>query len=394
MLDGLGVISKAAFRKASEQASWPSGGAYGFPAIVPGAGHGIPLLSEGFTTVPEREDYASLYSRVGKMAGQQTGIRHSGHLLCQGMYNNLDRLIGCAMGYENPNDPGATYKGSPESGGGKYTHIYELDDILSEQDWDSPAERLASGAGGGGTWVAADDKVRFGNVVIYKGLTSSGEWCFYPVMFDKMIISGNFDRVTVRFDGPAYDHERATSTYGHASWTMASDETHLILPDSEFYIGTVDGTTLTWQEMGITGFELVLENGLEFEPDTKSGLYIPEPRRGNFRQVYGGFDFSRYENDDLISRLNDDDEMKAWIKFSSGSYKFNIYLPSFHFKTMDYSIGGPGIIRPKHTFECHVPDSDPFTGDADYLNIELKKIKEFWVAIKNDYSSNFLTEEA
>jgi hypothetical protein len=357
----------------------------------PGAGHALPLIDEGLTSRNEREEYATLYARTAKQAGQLVGYRHQGSMTLQGMYNNLDRVIGCAMGFENPNDSGATYKGSPElAASGKYAHLYELDDVLSEEDYAS-AERNASGAGGG-TWTSADDKVRFGTLAILKEVS---EWGFAPVMFNRMVITATWQRVTIRFDVVAFDHDRvAVGTLGSSSWALADNETHLIMPDAEFKIGSVDGTSLAWQEMGISRFELVLENQLVMEADTQSGLYIREPVRGGMRTVNGGFDFVRYDSDALIDEFDDNTEMKAWLKFSNGDYKFNIYLPSFYIDQPNYNVAGPGVIKPKHRFTAHKPSTLPFDSDADLLNIDPKKDGEFMICVHNDYSSNFLTEEA
>jgi len=391
MASSIGVKSQAFFRPWARTASWPASGCSWPITTGMTALDILRLIDESFTTQIMRDDFATLAAMAGKHAGAMTAKVFSGSVTVRADYYCSYASLLSAMGFENPNDSGATYHGSPEYSGGVYYHLLELDENLCEEDWTS-AERLPSGSGGG-TYLSTYDKVRFGSLVIDKGIA---DWCYAPLLWDKMILSFDLNSCTMRFDGQAQDHDRGNgSTYGPGGvggYSLADLGPVLNMIDAEFKIGTVDGTTLTWQEIGITKFELVLERGLDFSQDTASGLYIMEPQISSHRRVYGGFDCARYSNDNLIDQLDNDKEMKAWIKFTSGTHKFNIYLPSFYLKTVDYSVKGPTVLKPSHQFECHKPASDPFSGDADYLNMQLKKNNEFHVVVSNVNDLNFLTD--
>lgn len=384
MPSSVGVLSKAAFRKWGKQTSWPTAGAT-FPVTNPAAGHGIPILSESFTSEFERDAIDTLYAKAGRYAGQIVTKMHRGNIICQGMYNNFGQLLACGMGYECPNDYGSSYHGSPEISSGKYIHIYELDEILAEDDWAS-AERLPSGSGGG-TWTSADDKVRFGSLVFDKQVSS---WVFAPVMWDKMIIQANFGRVTIQFEGLAQDHERSAVNYASTNWTLATDKTRLLMSNVTFSIGSLDGTTLSYAARGITDFELILERGLSADQDTASTVYIKEPQINQARKIYGSFNLSRYDNDGYLDTIDADKPCRALLAFASGSYKFHIYMPNMTIKTPDHTTKGSSILRPKYNFELAKPASDPWSTPSDYGNIQLIKLNEFWVLTKNDDATNWL----
>jgi hypothetical protein len=366
------------------QSSWPTAGVT-FPVTNAGALHAIPLISESFISEFERDVIDTLYNKAGRSNGQITAKYHRGGILCQAMYNNLGQLLVCAMGYECPNDSGSSYHGSPEVSSGKYIHIYELDEILAEEDWSS-TERLASGAGGG-TYVAADDKIRFGSLFFDKQVSS---WVFTPVMWDKMIIQANFGRVTIAFEGLAQGHARSDSAYPSTGWTMATDKSRLLMANATFSIGSLDGSTLPYAARGITDFELILERGLSADQDTASTVYIKEPQINQSRKVSGTFSLARYQDDAYLAAIDADKPCRALLSFASGSYKFQIYMPNMTIKTPDHGLKGPGIVRPKYAFELAKPASDPWSTPSDYANIQLKKLNEFWILAKNDDAANWL----
>jgi len=378
----VGVRTKAAFRKWGKQEIWETPD---WPVTAPGAGHAIPLLSESFTADHTRDAVNTLYLRGARNAGQVTNRIHRGALVLQGMFNNFGQLLTCAMGFENPNDPGATYHGSPESSGGKYIHLYELDDTLAEEDWSS-TERLPSGSGGG-TYTADDDKIRFGSLILHK----YSYHAFAPVMFDKMIFQSNWERTQLQLEGIARDSNREDS-YTSANWTMASDESRLLLPSAIFVLSDVSEAMMIETPQAITDFELIMERGLSYDYDTLSGIYVREPQVNQGRKVYGSFTLSRYALDTILDMHDWDAECKAYLMFTgaTGTLKFTIMMPSMRLIKPDYSIKGPQILRPKIQFELAKPLVDPWAGNSDYAHIVQKKLGEFWIVVKNDDPTNWL----
>ncbi|NLI41977.1 MAG: hypothetical protein GX421_12520 [Caldisericales bacterium] len=378
----VGVRAKAAFRKWGKQDSWelPS-----WPVSSPGAGHAIPLLSESFTAEHTRDSVNTIYNRAARTAGQIVQRIQRGAIEVQGMYNNLGQLLTCAMGFENPNDPGATYFGSPETSSGKYIHLYELDDALAEEDWSS-SERLPSGSGGG-TYSADDDKIRCGSLVLHKGI----DHAYAPLMWDKMSFQANFESVKLRLEGMAMDVDREND-YSNEDWTLATAENRLLLSDAAFILGDVAGAMLLPTAQALTDFELVMERGLVADYDTQGASYMREPQINQGRKCYGSFSLSRYALDTILNMHDWDASCKAYLMFTSalGTYRFIIYMPNMTLIQPDYGIKGPGVIRPKIQFELAKPASDPWAASSEYGHILQKKLGEFWIVVKNDDPTNWL----
>lgn len=376
----VGVLSKAAFLKGGKQSSWAQPD---WPITAPGAGHAIPLLSETFTPDHTRDSVNTLYGRASRTAGQIVQRIHRGSIMVQGMYNNLGQLLTSALGFENPNDSGASYHGSPELSAGKYIHLYELDDQLCEEDWSS-SERLPSGSGGG-TYTSSDDKVRAGSLFISK----YSDHCFSPLMWDKWVFQANFDRVQMQFDGMAMDTDR--DDYSSENWTLATNEQRLRLSDAIFYFGDVAGSMMPMAMQGMTEFELIMERGLAADYDTLGATYLREPQINQGRKCYGSFSLSRYQLDTLLDIHDWDAPCQSYLLFTAtGGYRFIIWMPNLVLKVPDYSIKSPGVLRPKLQFELAKPDSDPWAGSSYYGNILQKKLGEFWIVVHNDDATNWL----
>lgn len=386
MASSVGTLAKAALMKEPKDSSYP----YSPAANFLNGSHQIPILNEGLSETVSKQVDESLLGKSGLQRADLIGRRVAGPISCQGCYNGLTRLIVLAMGFENPNDPGATYHGSPESmGGGYYKHVFECDEHMSRQVWQAGDERYPSGAGGG-TWTASDQKVRSFTLGIAKQIS---DWRFRSVMVQKMSIKIAPSRITFDFDVVGYDV--ALGDYNSTNWTpiSGSAEANLLFQDLEVKIGTFDGTTLPWQTIGIAEAELVLENNLQVdEQTTVSGLYIEEPERDGQRKVTGSFKFLRYKDNNLLARLNANDVMKMWFKFTSGNYVFGIYFPRFTFDEITAPVSGPGMVNVDHKFTCErLGDyTDPFS--SEWSNIELLKKNEMVIMIVNLFSYNVLTE--
>ncbi len=269
MSEGKGILTKAGFWKDPQTSSYPYIG-WTFPLAN---SHGVPIMSEGITREKETEEDATLQGRAGLKKSDTVGISVSGPIDLQAKYMSIGRLICMAMGFENPNDPGATYHGSPEAVGTKYKHVIELDEELATQGWLLNEERLPSGSGGG-TWTASDQKVRRGLIGIAKQIS---DWLVYSAMVQKMTIKITANRININFEFIGYNQARVDAQ--SSNWDLPTYQTNIIWPDLEVKIGSVDGTTYAWAEIGIKEATIELNNNLDVVRDTQSGLYITEPSR-------------------------------------------------------------------------------------------------------------------
>lgn len=371
---GLGTLVTAAYLKDAEDSTFPQTN-HADDAL--GASDAIPILSETMTYDTQKENDAVLQAKAGLRSCDEVGKRVQGGITVQARYNDIGRLICAAMGWENPNTAGATYHGSPETVTAKSKHVIELDDILHRQTWTLDGDRLPSGQGGG-TWDGVAQKVRTGNLIIAKQVT---DWKFNSVAIDKMSVKIDPSRVALEFSMIGYNHSRGA--YNHAAFTFSTDQTNVIWPQLVF--------TLSGSAVGITKAEINLDNHLEAEADTASGLYIKEPMRGAMRDVTFGFDLARYESDTRLDDLDIGTERYASFVFTSGTYVLGFYFSAFKFEKIDAPVPGSGIIKMSHQCRAYRPASDQFS--AQWSNISLKKNNEMVCMMMNDHSSNYLLTE-
>lgn len=106
--------------------------------------------------------------------------------------------------------------------------------------------------------------------------------------------------------------------------------------------------------MKIDSFELAINNNL-IEPtwstpctDHTNPLLTLESIRNGFREVSLAIILPRYQSDQVFTWLNNDTALQCDLKFTSGSYEFNILLPNI--KIMGdptAQIGGAELIKPE-----------------------------------------------
>ncbi len=375
MPTGLGVTSKAAFKKDPKQSTYPKTD-WGVNDIT--TGDQIPFLSESITNDMEKEFDETIQGSAGRKQANTVAKNTQGGLVLQARYNNIGRLIAMAMGFENPNDPGSTYHGSPETVSGKYKHVLELDNNLHRECWLAGEERYPSGSGGG-TWLAGDQKVRSGVLAFKKDVS---DWKHHSTMVNKMVIKGNMRTVQIEFEMIGYSTGKGS--FNSANWTLLTDQRNVILPGGVLTFN-LSGTTY-----GISEYEIALENNLIAERDTASGYFIKEPVRNAKRQITFGFNFLRYETDSLLTDFVSDTERYCSFKHVSSSYALGFYFSAFKFEKVNAPIGGSGVIRMDHSCIPYIPSSDQFA--SEWSNIALKKNAEMVCMIINDNSNNYFNE--
>jgi len=371
MSDGLGAVAKAAILHDPQGSDYPK---TDWAADALGAGHGLPFVSEGVAKKPRTQTQPILAGKAGYRAADLLGYDVGGNLIVPARYNDIGLLIACAMGYENPNDPGETYHGSPDTVTGKYLHVFELDDNLHTEAWAS-AERLASGSGGG-TWDSDDKKVRRFLLAFAKGVSDHR---FYSNMVNRMSIDIQPNQIQFEFDLLSYNGAR--SDYSSSTWTYSTDRRNVIFPNVVF--------SLSGTEYGFASARIELVNNLDAPLTTASGLYKSEPRRNGFRQVTLSWNDPVYSSDDRIDDMETPTERYISIVASSSTYKLGFYFSSVKILDVQSPISSPEILKMDHQAQAFIPSSDQFSDQ--WGNVSLIQDKEMVVALQNDYSSNYLT---
>jgi hypothetical protein len=371
MSDGLGALSKGAILHDPQDSAYPK---TDWADDALGAGHGFPFISEGVAKKPRTQTQPTLEGKAGFRAADLVGYDVAGNLIVPARYNDIGLLIACAMGYENPNDAGATYHGSPETVGGKYVHLFELDDTLHTAAWAS-GERLPSGSGGG-TWDANDLKVRRFLLAFAKGVSDHR---FFSCMVNKMTLDIQPTQIQFEFELLSYNGSRGS--YNSANWTYSTDRRNVIFPDIVF---SLSGTTY-----GFASARIELSNNLDAPRTTASGLYASEPRRNGVRSVTLGWNDPVYSSDSRINDMEAGTERYISIVASSGSYKLGLYFSAVKILDVQAPIASAEIIKMDHQAQAFIPSTDQFSDQ--WGNISLIQNKEMVAVLKNDYASNYLT---
>ena len=373
MAEGAGYKSLTAFRKEGTQV------AYATP-VECGAGHQMPVL-------PPVGLERSIAKQLDNAIRHHAGIGDSSVLLksvggtCEFdlPYRGLEYLLYCAMGFCDGAGPETVDTGV-------YKHTIELAENLH-------TEPIAAGDGiiAGDGWLAGDNKVRRGTLCIEKTISI---WEYISCMVQAMTIKGNAKRVSVEFEMISYNLDLASAVNTSSSaWSIPNtDWDWMLFQDMVLWIDDYsDSVALTSADaVGVSEFQIKLENNLKVTQDSQSGLYIAEPRRDGKRLVTGSFTFPRYENDTFLGKLDAQTAMMAMMRFigpqigATGYYHtFWVWLPTFRFDAVDAPVDNPGLLPVTHTFTAEIPAAVPsgFPATAE---------TELLLQIQNDLDANLL----
>jgi hypothetical protein len=371
MTQGAGFSSKTAWRKEGAQS------AYG-EVIECVAGDQAPLITEGIAREITKELDNVIRYKAGYGASDVTGKGAAGPGVFEGVYKGIESLIASAMGFCN-------YSESPETiAAGVYKHTFELSEHLRTESW-AAGDGILAGSG----YLAGDNKVRRGTLCIDKSVSI---WEFASVMIQAVTIKGDSKGVRFEFDLLPYDLDRASAVNdSSAAWSIPDlDWTPILFGDMAMWLDDYSAVSeLTADDaMGISEFEIKLENHLKVERDSLSGLYIAEPRREAKRLVSGSFTVPRYESDDLLAKLDAQDPMMAMLRFTGAEIGATghdracwIWLPTIRFDAIDAPLGGPGLIPVKHTFTAEIPAAAP-------AGFPAQATKELVIQVQNDLDTN------
>lgn len=163
---------------------------------------------------------------------------------------------------------------------------------------------------------------------------------------------------------------------------------NVLIEDAVVRIANLDDALASGDQYCIEGFTLSMNNNLS-DPQhatvcstNSNALTGREPFRNGFRETDLTIRMPRYETDAFFSFNNADTPLQADIKFSLGSYEFNILLPYIKINNPQAPISGPEMIKQEISFTClrnagrntdlTFQDSDAIT---DELGIECKSAR-------------------
>jgi len=395
MVDALGILSKAAFKK--DRGLYGAGPAITYPQI-PGASdmaatHMIPFSSETMTAAYDYLDDPRLIGAGAQLPADRVSDKVSGGVEGPLAYQGWERLLMCALGHENPDASPVTL------GTGAYAHLFECDYDLQDRPWLSGDDRVAGG------WSANDRKVCRGQIGFRKQVT---DFVFGSSMVNKMTLSGNPKEMKIAFDLIGYDFY--LSGYNSANWTLpAGSQALAIYPQVVFMIGTRAGGTAGLLPYGPSSYEISVDNNLKGDDQTNaSGTHILQPTRGGMQVFTFKLTFPRYNSGltSLLGWADDNTELAGSIAIggtsaapqigTSGFYHaWNFFMSSIRAKNPQVPITGPAPLTVTVEFEVFRPSgSDIFNAvpATYYHSIPLKKDSALIACVHNAFATNYLLE--
>jgi len=257
MADFNGALSKMSFQKGETQSTFGD-------AETLGANDQVPFISaeisgERAVNIPDIID-----GSYGRQVSYQTGHTVSGNIVLPLFYEGgIEDLIALALGYENPNDD--DQGGSPHNyATGVYKHVYECDDTAERYGWTAGEDRMTSGAGGG-TWSAADKKVRAFTLGLSRQVS---DYRLTDAMINQLTLTGDTESIQASLDIVAQTEAR--NDYNSAAWTLKTNLQNsyddLIIKPAQLAV-TVETTVIY-----VTRWELVIQNLLAV--DSRTALIV------------------------------------------------------------------------------------------------------------------------
>lgn len=368
---GAGYKSKTAWKKE------PTQGAYGTP-VECGANDQVPLITESLAGNIEKELDNVIRNKAGHGSSDVLGKMVEGGATMEAVYRGIETILVCALGFSD-------YTDSPETiAAGVYKHTIELAENLHTESW-AAGDGIFAGSG----YLAGDNKVRRGTLTIDKEISI---WECISTMIDTLTIRGDSSGIRIEMDLIPYDLDRASAVNtSSAAWTIPnSDWDSILFQDLDLWIDDYsDGIALTSADaVGISEFEVKLENNLKREQDSSSGIYIAEPKRSGKRLVTGSFTIPRYENDDFLNHLDDQTAQMAMLRLtgpaigSTGeNHKVWIWLPTFKFDTVTAPVRDAGMLTVTHAYTCELPAAVPAGFPAEAA-------KELLIQVQSDLADN------
>jgi len=365
-------IVKGAFRKEGLQNS------YGAGAVVAcGAGHQLPIRSANLPKEISRE-YNDDKDGKGGVKNSYTIRKHTqGSVSLDLTYQGLEHLLSCAMGFSNA---------SATVAAGVYKHDIQLSRNLFT-DW----LRSGDGALAGDGWLAGDKLVRRGTLCLDKNI--SPIWEYQSCLVNEMRISVNFSSVALTLGLIAYDLDlNSLINTSSTSWTIPTTEwIKLLFSHMTVWIDDYSASVALSSDdaIGVTSFEMLLNNRLVVEQDSQSGVLIQEPRRETPREVTGTFALPRYISDTLLDKFQAGTTQMMMVKFTGPAitggyyYTFWLWFPSIDLRVVDVTVDSDDIMPVTCEFTAKKPAAIPagFPSTAD---------DELLIQLQNGVSSNLI----
>lgn len=275
----------------------------------------IPFVSESFGHEIEKHADEVLRGKAGAGASIAGNKTYPFTVPCKLTYEDLDLLIAITMG-----------------AAGEATANAALYDI---------------------SYTLAENLGYFFTAAVYKGVSV---WEYAGCKLDTLKISGEANKpLDIEIGGAAKTLDLSSATNTAAILTALSTEdaaSKIMFSDLEFKIAAQTDILSGENEKGINGFDLTLSNNMALDQFLNTAKLIIEPQRNGFRAVALNFKIPRYEADTYLEWRDADTPLHAYLKFTSGTYVFDIHIPKLIVDKVDAPVGGPGLIEQAISCTC------------------------------------------
>ena len=303
----------------------------------------IPFKKEGMKSSFDKIQDQVLRGVAGRHLLTSGNKTFKGPVTCELTYQDLDLLIAIAMGAA----------GTPSANGDLYDNIYSL---------------------------AADISNSF-TLAILKGVSV---WEYAGCKIDKLKISGSANNpLDVEFDVVAKDLSRTSATNTAAilnALTVTDSGAKIMFSDLEFKMAAQNTALSGATEIGLSSFDLTLENNLAVDQFDSTGLTILQPQRKGVRAVKLTIEMPRYEADTYHDFVANATALHAYLKFTSGNYVFDIHLPKFYLVSGESNVDNDDLIPQKFEATCL---RDPASASATFTLFE-----ELEIAVTNGLAAS------
>jgi hypothetical protein len=302
-----------------------------------GANDGLPYVEKSIKVGMETAEDLSIEDAAFTDLPVQTGL--SGMMdNFAGIvrYDGLDRLWYWMFGYEDGGD-------SPDDlGGGYYEHMFELDAHERHYTTYRTAEQTA------GDYASTDRKNRAASFAFKRG---PNDHRYAHQLCTGFTFSSSADDGLVRFTSKGIGPKEERGDYGSGTWTMPTalqgSSLDVLHRQCTVSIKPSGGAFIAY---GVSAWEVNVEIPLKMDRDTESGLYLIEPVMEGGYTVNATVTLSRHSADTFPGYRDNWTECLMKIVATSGSYSFELYLPSM--KIPDAAPSEDDVAQVPITFTC------------------------------------------
>ena len=127
----------------------------------------------------------------------------------------------------------------------------------------------------------------------------------------------------------------------------------IMMSDLEFKIAAQTDALSGETALGIDTFEFICNNNLAIDQFDNRATTRLQPLRAGDREVLFNFTVPRYEANTYAAWAIAKTRLHAYLKFTSGSYIFDIHIPNLKLKPVQVPIEGKGLLSQKVEAVCN-----------------------------------------